>query len=190
MTSEFDNGNTNSQESPYGSYEYQVTAPLRWSIGAAYTIGNLGLISADYESVNYGRMTMADGNGNRNSFSDANMAIGTGLGRSDIFRLGGELLWGNTAIRAGYNFYGSAGSLVDYNGLPYYTYQSANYLSCGLGFRFGEEGRTSFDIAYQRLVGDNYDKFTVYDSYEDVQAPAIEVNKRLSKLVFTLAFRF
>ena len=190
MTSEFDNGNTNSQESPYGSFDYQITTPLRWSIGAAYTIGGLGLISADYESVNYGRMKMADGNGNTNTFSDANMAIGTGLGRCDIFRLGGELLWGNTAFRAGYNYYGSAGSLVDYNGLPYYTYQSTSYLSCGVGFRFGEEGRTSFDIAYQKLIGDNYDKFTVFDSYEDVTAPAIEVNKGLGKLVFTLAFRF
>lgn len=190
MTSEFDNGNTNKQESPYGSFEYKVKAPMRWSLGVAYTAGNLGLISADYECVNYGRMTMSDGNGNVNSFSDANSAIRTGLGRSDIFRLGGELLLGNTALRAGYNFYGSAGSLVDMTGTPYYTYRSSNYLSCGLGFRFGEGGRTSFDVAYQRLLGNNTESFAAFDGYEDVTAPVIDFNKKLSKLVFTLAFRF
>lgn len=190
MTSEFDNGNTNSQESPYGSFEYKVKAPMRWSLGVAYTAGNLGLISADYECVNYGRMTMSDGNGNVNSFSDANSAIRTGLGRSDIFRLGGELLLGNTALRAGYNFYGSAGSLVDMTGTPYYTYKSSNYLSCGLGFRFGEGGRTSFDVAYQRLLGNSTESFAAFDGYEDVTAPVIDFNKKLSKLVFTLAFRF
>lgn len=190
MTSEFDNGNTNSQESPLGSFDYRVKAPMRWSIGAAYAVGNIGLVSADYESVNYGTMTMADGNGNINSFSDANSAIATGLGRSDIFRLGGELLMGNTALRAGYNFYGSAGSLVDSVGSPYLTYASQHYFSCGLGFRFGEEGRTSFDVAYQRLIGGGYSEFSAFDSYEDVAAPVIEFNKKLSKLVFTLAFRF
>lgn len=190
MTSKFDNGNTNSQESPLGSFDYRVKAPMRWSIGAAYAVGNIGLVSADYESVNYGTMTMADGNGNINSFSDANSAIATGLGRSDIFRLGGELLMGNTALRAGYNFYGSAGSLVDSVGSPYLTYASQHYFSCGLGFRFGEEGRTSFDVAYQRLIGGGYSEFSAFDSYEDVAAPVIEFNKKLSKLVFTLAFRF
>ena len=148
------------------------------------------LAAKGYECVNYGRMTMSDGNGNVNSFSDANSAIRTGLGRSDIFRLGGELLLGNTALRAGYNFYGSAGSLVDMTGTPYYTYKSSNYLSCGLGFRFGEGGRTSFDVAYQRLLGNSTESFAAFDGYEDVTAPVIDFNKKLSKLVFTLAFRF
>lgn len=190
MNSWFDNGNSYSQESPDGFYEYKVTAPSRFGIGAAYTFGNLGLISLDYESANYAAIKMSDGNGNSTSFSDANNIIRTGFNRSDIIRLGGEAWFGTMAVRAGYNFYGSAGTLTDIYGTPVYNYASTSFASCGLGFRLNNEGSALFDIAYQRMLGGKDERFTVFDSYDTVSAPFIDAHKSLGKIVMTLAFRF
>lgn len=190
MNSWFDNGNSYCQESPDGFYEYKVKSPSRITLGAAYTFANLGLISIDYECANYRNIRMSDDNGNSISFSDANDIIRRGFKRSDIIRVGGEAWFGATAVRAGYNFYGSAGTLSDIYGTPVYNYSSTSFFSCGLGFKLNQEGSTLFDIAYQKNIGGKYEKFTVYDNYRNVTAPSIEAVKSLSKLVMTLAFRF
>lgn len=193
MHSWFDNGNSypeDGYEFPYDSRDYEITTPSRFSIGAAYTFGNAGLLSFDYESVNYRAIRMSAADGNSTVFSDANNIIRTGFNRSDVVRIGGEAWFGTTAVRAGYNFYGSAGTLTDINGTPVYNYSSTNFLSCGLGFRLNNEGSALFDIAYQKMVGGNSEKFTVFDNYDDVNAPFIYADKSLSKVVMTLAFRF
>lgn len=190
MSSWFDNGNSYSQTTPDGNFEYKVTSPSRFSLGAAYTFGNFGLISCDYESVDYSTIRMADWNGNSTSFSDANTAISKGFKRTDILRFGAEAWFGSTALRAGYNLYGSAGSIVDNYGAAVYDYASTSFASCGLGFRLNNEGTALLDIAYQKMIGGKRETFTAFENYETVSAPAIKADKLLNKIVMTLAFRF
>ena len=191
MTSSFDNGNYYEQNSPVGSYDYKVTAPMRWSLGAAYTFGGFGLVSLDYEGVDYSGIKMADYNGNRSSFNDENYRIGRGFGYSSIIRAGAEFRFCSFAsLRAGYNHYGTPGSLVDDNSREVYKYASTNLISGGVGFRFGEDGRTSFDVAYQRMLCPVHQTFYAFDSYDGIKAPVIGYDKNLSKLVFTIAWRF
>jgi len=190
MSSWFDNNNSYSQTSPDGYNEYKITSPSRYSIGAAYTIGNRGLISVDYEGVNYSRIKMADVNGNRANYNTANNTISNGLTSANILRLGGEAWFGTTAVRAGYNFYGSAGSIVDENGKPVYTYGTSEFFSAGLGFRLNDEGSALFDIAYQKMIGGKHENFSYYNNYDNVTAPVIDATKSLGKIVMTFAFRF
>ncbi|MCK5080113.1 MAG: hypothetical protein KAR09_09215, partial [Bacteroidales bacterium] len=53
MESYFDNGDYYSQASPYGSYRYKLTTPLRLQGSLAFIIGTHGLISGEYEYVDY-----------------------------------------------------------------------------------------------------------------------------------------
>ena len=190
MTSEFTNGNYYSQSSPYRSYDYEITTPMRWSLGAAYTFGGLGLVSVDYEGVNYGAMHMADYYGSQAEFADANRQIRNGFGYASVIRAGAEF-WLNSrvALRGGYNHYSTPGSLVDNNNIITYDYSSLDFVSGGLGFKLGD-GRTSFDVAYQTMVNPEHQMFQAFDSYDNVSAPVIDLRKNISKLVFTLAVKF
>lgn len=190
MTSEFSNGNSYVQNSPVGSYDYEITAPMRWSLGAAYTFGGRGLVSVDYEGVNYGAMHMADYYGNQSDFSDANRQIRSGFGYQNIIRAGAEFwLTGRTALRGGYNHYSTPGSLVDNNDRITYDYAALDFVSGGIGFKLGD-GRTSFDIAYQTMLYPESQIFAAFDNYDTISAPKIELNKNISKLIFTLAVKF
>jgi hypothetical protein len=54
MQSTFTNSEWNSfQASPMGYYDYQLTTPFRAMGSLAFILGHYGLISADYEYVNY-----------------------------------------------------------------------------------------------------------------------------------------
>lgn len=190
MNSWFDNGNSYSQQSPDGYFEYEVTSPSRYSLGAAYTFGNIGLISFDYETSNYGKIRMADANGNKNAFSDANDVIRKGFSRADVFRAGAEVWFGAAALRGGYNHYGSTGRLLDAAGNTVYNYQASSFFSCGLGLKLNQEGSALLDVAYQKMIGAKREQFSVYNGYDGIQAPMIDSAKSLSKIVMTLALRF
>ncbi len=191
MSSEFDNGNSYYSESPVGNYEYKITTPMRWSLGAAYTFGNLGLISVDYEGVDYGTIRMSEYNGNEASFSDANRQIRNGFGYAGVLRVGAEAWISDlAALRAGYNHYDAPGSLVDNNNYAIYDYSSTDLISFGLGFKLGDEGRTRFDIAYQTMLTPERQSFAAFDNFGGIASPIIDFDKNISKLVFTLALRF
>ncbi|MBK5284552.1 MAG: hypothetical protein JJE25_04060, partial [Bacteroidia bacterium] len=53
MNSAFDDGNAYSYSSPSGSFDYQLTTPMKAIAGIGFVIGKMGIISADYEFVDY-----------------------------------------------------------------------------------------------------------------------------------------
>jgi len=179
MTSAFSNGNKYSKDSPTGAYDYCITTPFRWSIGAAITFGNRGLISADYERVDYSSITMSDSEGRNSAFSNENKYINSNYITSNIFRLGAELLLSSSlSLRGGYDYYGTSGD----------DYPSVQYLTCGLGFKLGKSGKTTIDVAYQKML-ELSESFTLYNDYE-VTAPVGTYTGNTNKLVFTLGFKF
>ena len=192
MKTEFDNGNEYYRESPDGAYEYQLTTPLRWSIGAAYT-GNRGLISVDYENVNYSstRLDVANKKFNIDPvFNTDNRKMSEGFTTSHLLRVGAEY-WATDRIaaRAGYNLYTTPGSLLDDNLNVVYTYPATQFVSAGLGFKLDDEGDFSFDIAYQRMLP-QYDFFSVYSDYDTFKAPVYSGNHTTDKLILSLVLRF
>lgn len=180
MTSSFVNGNYYDVDSPVGAYNYQVKTPMRWSVGAAFTFSDIALISADYESVNYSKIAMADNSGNKDVFSEENNEITRYFKRSDILRLGTEV-WPLKfmALRLGYNYYSSPD--------PEF-YDAQQYISGGIGFKLGK-GRTTLDIAYRRSLR-NSENFSLYNDYSGIEAPEGTYTFSRGKLLFTFGFKF
>ena len=157
MASTFDGTTSNKSaesESPVMSYEYRVKAPSRLSLGAALVFGRSGLISFDYETVNYAKTRMADNysdyGDSGNSFSDVNKDLATLCGKTNIFRLGAEWNIANDFTLRG--------------GLTSHVFNSPQYqyVSCGIGKRISENA--SFDLAFRTRLKDTYDMLP-YDDY-------------------------
>ena len=175
----FDNGNKNNEQTPGGRYDYQVKSPMRYSLGLAYTIGVVGLVSVDYEGVNYSKVTMRDSRGNTNVFSGENAYIRNNYMRNaSIVRVGAEVnATPGIAIRGGYSYY--------QDGRP--NYDGNHFASCGLGFRLSKGAY--LDLAWQGQIG-NEQGFTLYNDYEEFKAPVGYVTNTNNKVLATLRFKF
>lgn len=179
MNTAFNNGNSYTEHSPTGSYSYKLTAPMRWSVGAAYTAMGLGLISVDYESVNYANTRLADYNGNTGVFSEENQLMDGTFTNAHILRVGAELKLGESvSLRGGYQNYSPA-----IKGAP-----SRNAYSAGIGFNIGQAG--TIDFAWTKLAKQT-DSFQLYDDYSSFVSVPQGVNTHsLSKVVCTIGIKF
>ena len=123
---------------------------------------------------------MADNSGNKDVFSEENIEITRYFKRSDILRLGTEV-WPLKfmAVRLGYNYYSSPD--------PEF-YDAQQYISGGIGFKFGQ-GRTTLDIAYRSSLN-NSENFTLYNDYSGIEAPEGTYTFSRGKLLFTFGFKF
>ena len=180
MNTAFNNGNTYTQYSPTGTYTYQLTAPMRWSVGAAYTFAGQGLLSVDYEGVNYGDMKFLSENGTTGIFGEENAYIGRTFQNAHVLRAGLEIRMGKSmALRGGYQYHSS----------PIKGVQAARKVySAGVGFDLSQT--TTLDFAWTR-IGRSSDTFQLYDDYSSaVTVPTGTNTRSLSKLICTLAVKF
>ena len=188
-------GNSASQTeyTPEGEFRYKLRSPMRANIGAAYTFGSFGVISADYEICNYGGMRFDGSSYDRDYFAEINQDILNRFGAAHSFRLGLEVKPSSSvAIRAGYNVNGCAektnswGEKID----PVYT-QNASF---GLGF--SSKGSFFADIAARRtFVADELfmpyaDYIYDADGYVTAPTPEIRNHKSLWKMLLTVGWRF
>lgn len=122
--SNFDNGRSLTATSPEGFYEYELNTPFRALGSVGIIFGKLGLISADYEFVDYStaRLRAPD-----YDFNDENEAIRTSYNAANNLRLGTEWRLGTLSFRGGYTLSAN----------PYkYGSESVNTsYSLGLGLR-------------------------------------------------------
>lgn len=192
MSSRFNDGYNQSLISPLSAFNYRVNTPFRWNVGAAYTLGNIGALSVDYERVNYSQMKMKDDNNNAGEFAEDNRAIKDYFTNSNILRAGMEIkLLPEVALRAGYQYYTSGEMDLEKNKAMTTTQQ---YGSVGLGYI----SRSGFfaDIAYQQQLQKTSEKFWLYDDIYDgngnVYRPAPEgINKFGNfKILLSIGFRF
>ena len=179
MNTAFNNGNSYTEYSPTGTYSYKITAPMRWSVGAAYTFFDRGLISVDYENVNYADTRLKSENGSESVFFEENGWIDQNFIRASILRAGVEArLTDAVSLRGGYQYYSPAqkGSYA------------RNAFSAGIGFNLSPV--TSIDLAWTRLSACT-DNFQLYDDYSStVSVPTGANTHSISKVVCTLAFKF
>ena len=181
IAASFSNGSEQQYSNAYGSCDYQMVTPFRFSLGAAYVFGRVGLISFDYESANFYHSKLADNLGNNSEFSAENSFISRNIGFVDIYRLGGELNLGPTLLRAGYMHYNYGG----FDKSVYYP--DKKYISFGVGIPFGRAGE--FDIAYQRqLPQKSYN--LLYDDYIPEYSAQYYLKSNTSRIIATLTFKF
>ena len=186
-------GASQTDSSPLGENRYRLRSPMRANIGAAYTFGSFGVISADYEMCNYGGMRFDGSSYDRDYFAEINQDIQNRFGTAHSFRAGLEVKPSSSiALRAGYNVSGCAekvnawGERIE----PVYT-QNASF---GLGF--SSKGSFFADIAARRtFIADElfmpYADY-IYDEEGYISAPTPEIcnKKSLWKLLLTVGWRF
>ncbi len=89
--------------SPDGEWDYRLVSPARANFGLAYTLGKFGVLSADYEVCNYGKMKFKSIGYDRDYFEEVNEEIMEDFKTSHAFRAGAEVKpLPELAVRAGY----------------------------------------------------------------------------------------
>ncbi len=160
-------------ESPQGVNNYQITTPMHFIGSIAFIIGQYGLISADYEFIDYSSARIrADGE----DFFNQNQNIQNNYTSTNNIRIGTEWRLNPITLRAGYAYYQS----------PFKTTAndaSRNIFSLGIGFK--EKGYfLDFSYSYSIQKEDYY----FYD-------PAYNLNPVKntltgSNIMMTLGFKY
>lgn len=181
MNTSFNNGHKYTEYSPTGSWNYRLTTPMRWSVGAAYTFWDRGLVSVDYEQVNYAntKLRMQRGSfGNYGDYASENAIIRADYRNAGILRAGAEIRVADfLSLRGGFQHY-----------WPIARGEAArNAYSAGLGFNLGPG--MSIDLAWMRL-GKVTNEFSLYEDYGYIAAPRGLNTQSVDKVVCTFALKF
>lgn len=182
-------------DSPYGRGSYTMVSPFKANFGLAYTLGQIGIISADYEMCDYSQMKYKSNGSDRDYFEGVNNDIRECFGTSHTVRIGAEIKpFSSLAIRAGYRaatspeIYDSWGEKLNVT--------STQNVSFGLGY----SSKKSFfaDLAVRKtILPDEY--FMPYSDYmydeegyviESAYAPEILIQRSLWKVLLTFGWRF
>ena len=155
-----DRSGSHSHLSPTGTYSYTVTTPYRLNASAAIIFGNFGMITADYEFVDYSKMRASSYDYNYSSF---NKLIRNTYKSTSNIRVGTEWRVQTMAFRAGYAFYGSP------FGFDKTDYRTTSY-SCGFGYTYH---RFTIDAAY--VFSQRHNSYQLYGQYS--KYPALYENQ-------------
>jgi len=175
------NGSHNA-ETPVTDYEYNMDTPMRAIGSAAYQFGKKGMISFDYEYVDYAKMKLNKGGDNYN-FAAENTEIKTIFQSVGNLRVGGEFKPTDAlSLRAGLELFGNPYKANAYNlSQPNKDFKYNTY-NCGIGYRIDN---VSFDVSYSLGSRTEY-------SYQNLDALTTElVKNRINKseIVFTLGIK-
>jgi hypothetical protein len=105
MYANFDSLESNPQYSPLGYYNYQMMTPFRVIGSLGFVIGQIGLINAEYEYVNYNQARFYSSEGS-SVFSDVNEDIKEDFRSPVNVRFGTEWRVKDFRIRGGFGYYG------------------------------------------------------------------------------------
>lgn len=173
----FDNGDHYYSSSPYGEYEYKLNTPWRAIGSIGFVIGKIGVVSADYEYVDYGNMRFRTPRnyGSFDDFSDLNYDIREYYSTAHNIRIGTEWRVNNIAFRGGYAFYGSPYK-SDFNDGARTSY------SGGIGYR---EQNFFIDFAYVYTTSKED-----YYFYDKSYVNPVKNETVSNSIVTTIGFRF
>lgn len=201
------------------SYTYNLRSPFEFNVGVAYAFGTLGLISADYELMDYSVMRLSEIDDNFvgvNAFNDLNLVMNKFCGQSHSLRLGGEINLNDFfALRAGWSFLTSpekyytdtAGNEVYaedyYYTLDYFSLRKAHYIkntvtAISFGLGFNPDGPFFMDLAARRTRTPEYTS-CLYAPYQATSstgvsyiagAPEANYNNKLWNVALTFGWRF
>ncbi|NOR74725.1 MAG: hypothetical protein GQ525_06160, partial [Draconibacterium sp.] len=151
----YEDGTENYDEySPTNNYDYRLQTPMRTTFSGAFIIAKNGLISVDYELVNYGNAKLRDG-GDGYSFNEENMDIEEAYKSSGNLRIGGEYVISKSlSLRGGFELQQSAFNSNSFGSSQPNSDANLMVYSGGLGYHSG-----SFfaDIPYRYSVIESCD---------------------------------
>ena len=150
-----DRSGAHSYLSPEGVYSYTVTTPYRLNASAALIFGNFGMITADYDFIDYSKMRVSSYDYN---YSNFNKYLREKYSTTSNIRLGTEWRWHTMAFRAGYAFYGSP---FGFNKTDY----RMNSYSCGFGYTYHF---FTIDLAY--VFSQRQNSYQLYEQYSEYPA--------------------
>ena len=181
-------GMTWTESSPQDEWFYNFRTPLRFNAGVAYTIGKVGLVSADYEYFDYSRMRFVSDSDYSIDFSDVNADIRDFTRATHAFRIGGELKpIPQMALRVGYNYTTSPD--VDVK-------KGRQSVSFGIGYSSAGSFFLDAAVRFQYLPDEfitpyyyyNWDQQGKYIA--DIATPEICAQASLCNALLTLGWRF
>lgn len=170
-------------ETEVATSRYNVTTPYRFNASTAFIFGNFGMITADYEYVDYTFMRASG-----YDYTNLNNFIKDTYKSTSNFRIGTEWRWQTFAFRAGYAFYGSPYGIDNSN-------LRTNSYSCGFGYTYN---RFTLDIAYvlsrRENAYDLYSQYSFYPAYygdnnEFVDDTKVKETTNIHQMVISFKFR-
>jgi hypothetical protein len=178
MNSEFDDGSSYTYNSPSGSFDYELTTPMKAIAGIGFVIGKMGLISADYEFIDYSEAKLNSGD---YKFFDENTAIRTKYTAAGNLRIGTEWRYDTYSFRAGYAMYAS----------PFATGQGVSgadqersVFSLGIGIR---DVDYFLDLAYAFSTGKSF--YLPYNLSTE-QVPGATTEMQTNNITLTFGVKF
>lgn len=186
-----DNIVTNINNSPFPGhqqnnaswYSYHLTTPFRTSLGAAYQIGKLGVVSAEGEYAGYGMARFSTTANDDYDYTRKNDAIKGSLKNAFNYRFGAEARVNSRLyFRGGYGYYGKTYATGDVNENICY-----NSYSAGAGFR---EQNIYVDFGYTRITSPQ--KYILYEYYDDYLGKLVSSssNMNLNRNIFAVTFGY
>lgn len=164
-----------------GVYDYEIETPMRAIFSGAYVIGKSGLISIDYELVDYSSSKIKNGSDGYN-FVKENKTIGDAYKTTGNLHIGGEYrLNKNFSLRAGYENFPSVYKSSYLNESNLNSDSSYSTVAAGFGFR---QGSFFFDATYKQVMSSEYSK--LYPGAIDMAK--YETNQ--NSAIFTLGYKF
>ena len=169
---------------PTSTYYYSLLTPWKAGVNAAFIFGNFGMVSVDFEYIDYSLIRLSAGDYDYGSYNDM---IDNTFRPSMNVRLGTEWRYQNMCFRGGYSFYGSPYGITPYDG--YYNYHNRNSVSCGMGYTIHA---FTFDFAYvYTFQKQEYDMYSQYSNYYDtlIAPNVVYENFNAHSLVATIKLR-
>jgi hypothetical protein len=160
--------------SPTYRESYFISTPFRTNAGIAVIFQQYGLLSFDYEYVDYRNINLSN-NSNGYVFTPDNDAINKGLRATNNIRAGGELRLGSVFVRGGYAYYASPYASSEDN-----KDANTNIYSTGIGFR---KDNFVLDLSYSYLTRNQ--KYSMYPG-----ASLASLSNNTSNFMATFGFKF
>ncbi len=163
-----------------GFYEYELQTPFKAMAGVGFIIGQSGLISADYQYIDYtkARLRAAD-----YDFDAENEAIKDGYLKGNNLRLGAEWRAGVVSLRGGY--------AISDNPYRTGTNSAVHTYSAGLGLR-----QNRFFVDFTWLMNDMDDEYHLYSlpgsfmSVNDPEYPRARTTVKSTMFLLTLGYKY
>jgi len=164
-----------------GVYDYEIETPLKVIFSGAYVIGKSGLISVDYELVDYSTAKLKNGTGGYTYYGE-NQTIKSAYKTVGNLHVGGEYRVNkNFSLRAGYENFPSVYKstyLTSHN-----PNGGADYSTVAGGFGF-KQGKFFFDATVKHIINEEYLK--LYPGSPNMA----DYNVSQNNVIFTLGYKF
>lgn len=175
MTSTFIDSISFTWDDPTGRYDYTLITPMKASLSSAVQVGKMGLISADYELINYGSARLQSLNGDYD-FATENNATKSFYTTTGNLKLGTEWRLNQFKVRAGYSYFG--------NPLNNTLNADKSFTTYSLGAGYKNSG-FFMDVAYNLTL-----KSDSYYLYDAALTEPVTTNNKIHRITTTVGFRF